>query len=131
MLGSNVNIKDQVIIQGEGSIQVHTAFDCIMVKPHEGQVVRGTIIEQTPDGLTVEILSGVTFYVQSKNLMQPQLWDGSEKKWLWRTKKNAGLYYETGKVVKSRLLNVKDDFIDATCDEEGLGMVDWGNWNTY
>ena len=72
------------MIQGEGSIQVHIAFDCVLVKPKEGQVVRGTITEQSPEGLTVELCApGIICRVGVGELMKPQLWDEQQKKWLW------------------------------------------------
>ena len=84
----------------------------------------------------VGLTNSVSIWVPCGQLMSPQKWDQQQRKWSWQiTDNEEWLYYETGKQIKLRVaqLNLEEDIkqtdghlITGHCQEQGLGMVDWG-----
>jgi DNA-directed RNA polymerase subunit E'/Rpb7 len=69
----NIRIGDQIVIQGEGSLQAAVTFDCLVAKPLPGAVLSGVVHGQTQDGLVIECCSQ-EILVPVRELMNPSVW---------------------------------------------------------
>ena len=111
------------------------SFDCILVRPKEGQIVKGTVVSQSELGLEVRLCAEhVTCTVPGKDLHEParSRFDEKKEQLVWMPDSAEGqpcLYYENDRPIKVRMTKT-DGVLEATCNEDGLGMVGWGNWNT-
>lgn len=55
LLVRNIKTTDKIVIHGEGSLQVHCQFECVVMKPLPGTVLQGQVSEQGEHGLVVKV----------------------------------------------------------------------------
>ena len=98
-------IKNDLIIEIEGVIDIDYECNLIIFKPIEGEILFGNIEESNLNNIIVNI-GIIKVNISKDNLMKPSNFNEEEKVWFW-SYGNNNYFYDKGEKCRMKVLNVK------------------------
>ena len=98
-------IKNDLIIEIEGVIDIDYECTLIIFKPIQGEILYGNIEESNSNNIIVNC-GIIKVNIPNEHLMKPSNFDEEEKVWFWAYGNN-NYYYDKGEKCRMKVLNVK------------------------
>lgn len=112
-----VHIGDGLVYPLDGSATYHTTFQQLVFRPFLDEIIVGTIVGSTGEGLVVslEFFEGLT--IPAKNLPKPSTYDEAARLWTWRYE-GTEFHLDSGLEMRVRVKKV--EFTKVRAHKTGL-----------
>lgn len=137
-----LDVKEGLLRPGDGGLFVEIQFRMIVWKPFIGEILEGTVLDCSLEGIKVNLGFFDEIFIPQSYLFENCEFKGVEKAWVWKPDEDTELFIDIGEKVRFRIeqevfYNVKPKVgevqekttppyvIYASCQTDGMGCVSW------
>ena len=101
-----LKIGKSLLYPGNAAQHTEVEFRMVVFRPHVGEVLEGTLVSCSPQGLRISVGFFDEIHVPSRLLQSPSSWSDEERVWVWDVTPDHQLFLDPANPLRLRVEDV-------------------------